>query len=731
MTDTLSTTPRVDLPDGQGSAACELELDVSGMHCASCATRIERTLLRQDGVLGANVNLATNRATLTLGPNAPAFDLLRAAVKQRGYDIQIHRDAATDEAAGREDRVLLWRLAIAWPLAIAVLSLLLTSMDVNWARWAAFILTIPVQFVAGWPFLSGAARLARRRAANMDTLIALGTLSAFSYSTWALFADEPDLYFDSSAVIIAFLLLGRYLEARAKGRASQAIRKLLELGAKQARVIRDGAELVVPVESVLVGDVMRVLPGERLPADGVVIEGSSAVDESMLTGESVPIEKSPGDEVAGATLNADGMLVIRATKVGSDTALAQIVRLVTEAQGSKAPIQRLADRIAAVFVPVVLGIAAVTAIAWFALDGSVRGALVPAVAVLIVACPCAMGLATPAAIMVGTGRGAQMGVLIRGGEVLERSRTIDTVVFDKTGTLTEGRMRLVDVVGCADALRYAAAVETASEHPIAKAVVEGARDRGISIPGSTNQRTFAGRGVRGEVDGVEVLVGRLPFLVEDGIRVPAWLALEAERLEAEGKTVFWVSCCPETASGVLAVADTLKKGSFGAVSDLKALGLRTALITGDNRTTGEAIARQVGIDRVMAEALPSEKVAEVRRLQESGSVVAMVGDGINDAPALAQANLGIAIGTGTDVAIEASDVTLIRGDLGGVVTAVRLARRTYRTILQNLFWAFAYNAVLIPLAAFGLLNPIFAGAAMAFSSVSVVTNSLRLKGFRG
>ena len=706
----------------------ELRLDVMGMTCGSCAARVEKTLNKQPGVR-ASVNFATGEAVVRLDQGAPALDVLREAVKARGYDIQVHVDAAA-EAARREERSWLIRMAVAWPLGIVTMALSMAFMDHTWARWAAFALATPVEFYAGWPFLKGAAVRARALTANMDTLIAVGTMAAYLYSVSVL-SGAQDLYFDSSAVIVAFLLLGRWLEARAKGRASQAIRHLLELGAKEARVVRGDKELKVPVDAVKPGWIMRVLPGEKIPTDGRVVDGSSAVDESMLTGESVPVEKSEGDEVAGATLNTDGMLLVEATRVGTDTALAQIVRLVAEAQGSKAPIQRLADQVAGIFVPIVMGVALVTAVAWFVLSGgSVHDALLPAVAVLIIACPCALGLATPAAIMVGTGRGAQLGVLIRGGEVLERSRQIDVVVFDKTGTLTEGRMELTDVVGDERTLALAAGAESSSEHPIARAVVAGADRQGVELPAATGFRSVAGRGVRAEVDGVEVLVGRRSLLEERGLLVPAPLADAVVRLEDGGKTVFWAGWGGR-ARGVLAVADRIKPGAAEAVDALHRLGIEVAMITGDNRATGEAIAAQAGIDRVLADVRPEAKVDEIRRLQAAGKVVAMVGDGINDGPALAQADLGIAIGTGTDVAIEASDITLIKGDLPGVVRAIRLSRRTFRTIAENLFWAFGYNVVLIPLAALGFLNPIIAGGAMAMSSVSVLTNSLRLKRFKG
>jgi len=711
----------------QATAGRELRLDVKGMTCGSCAMRVERTLNKQPGVT-ASVNFATGEAVVMLEDEAPLLEVLREAVQARGYDVVLHVDEA-EESARADERGWLIRMAVAWPLGLATLLLGLLFMEEPWARWTSLVLATPVQLYGGWPFLKGAAIRARVLTANMDTLIALGTSAAYLYSVWALFSDE-DLYFDSAAVILAFLLLGRWLEARAKGSASQAIKRLLELGAKEAWVVRNGKEMKVPVDAVQVDWEVRVRPGEKVPVDGVVVEGSSAVDESMLTGESVPVEKTVGSEVAGATLNVDGSLLIRATRVGSDTALAQIVRLVAEAQGSKAPIQRLADRVAGIFVPIVMAIAAATAGGWLIVSGRARDALVPAVAVLIIACPCALGLATPAAIMVGTGRGAQLGILIRGGEVLERSRKIDVVVFDKTGTLTEGRMHLEGVSGDERTLELAAGAEAGSEHPIARAVVSGAEERGIAIPGAEDFRAVAGRGVRSKVAGIEMFVGRRAFLEDEGLGIPDWLEQEAGRLEAGGKTVFWAGWNGK-ARGVLAVADRLKDGAREAVEALHRLGVEVAIVTGDNRVTAEAIARQVGIDRVLAEVVPGEKVDAIRDLQSEGKVVAMVGDGINDGPALAQADLGIALGTGTDVAIEASDITLIRGDLDGVVKAIRLSRKTFRTIVENLFWAFGYNVAAIPLAALGLLNPIIAGAAMAFSSVSVVTNSLRLRRFRG
>jgi cation-transporting ATPase V/Cu+-exporting ATPase len=738
------------MTDLQQPDTSNLDLDVEGMTCGSCSARVQRVLERQEGVEHADVNFATGRARVhTSGP--VDRDALAAAVDRIGYrlapppavdeDRASHAQALDDHEA-REQRRWLWRVVLGWPPALVVLYLSMVSSGMltgemtmaGWQRHVIFGLTLPVQFVIGWPFLREAARRARRLTANMDTLISIGTLAAFSYSTVVYLQGGHDLYFEASAMIIAFLVLGRYFEARAKGRAGKAIRSLLELGAKEARVIDDdGSERMVPIEQVHAGDLLRIRPGEKIPADGEVVDGASAVDESMLTGESLPVEKAPGDRVAGATVNTSGALTVRATAVGAESALAQIVRLVEEAQAGKARVQRLADRISAIFVPVVIGIAIVTfSVWWLALGQPVQG-LVAAVAVLIIACPCALGLATPTAIMVGTGRGADLGILIKSVETLERTRTITTVVFDKTGTLTRGEMALTDVLpGAAvdedDLLRRAGAVEADSEHPIGSAIAAAARARVGALPSASGFAALTGHGVRADVDGVTVWVGRRKLLAEAGLLLPEALENAVEALESQGRTAVIAGWDGE-ARGVLAVADTVRDEARTVVGQLHDMGLEVAMITGDNSRTAEAIAGSVGIDRVLAEVLPADKQQEVARLQAQGEIVAFVGDGVNDAPALVQADLGIAIGTGTDVAIESSDLTLLRGDLAGVATAIELSRRTYRTIVQNLFWAFAYNTAALPLAALGLLNPVIAGAAMAFSSVSVVGNSLRLRRF--
>jgi copper-transporting P-type ATPase V len=722
-------------------APSTVDFTVEGMTCGSCAARVQRVLAKTEGVADAEVNLATGRAHVTLQRPLPAADL-QARVAKIGYGLTplAETPGGGDDLEERARRSWRHRVILVAPAAVFAVATMLAgpSLMEDWGwRLALFAVATLVQFGIGWPFLREAARRARRGSANMDTLVAVGTLAAYGFSVVQLLTGGMELYFETAILLIAFLTLGRYFEARARGRAGQAIRALLELGAKQARMLRDGAEVMVPVEQVTVGDLLRVRPGEKVPVDGEVVDGASAVDESMLTGESVPVDKVPGDRVAGATVNTSGVLTVRATAVGADTALAQIVQLVEQAQAGKGELQRLADRISAVFVPLVMAAAALTFAGWAVLGGDPVKGLIAGVAVLIIACPCALWLATPTAIMVGTGRGAELGILIKSVEVLERTRRITTVVVDKTGTLTRGQMALIDVVPAQgvqaeELLRLAGAVEADSEHPIGTAVAAAARQQG-ELPAAQQFQAVAGQGVHAEVAAraggpVRVWVGRPKLAADAGLLVPAALAAAAERLEQEGKTSVLVGWQGE-ARGVLAVADTLKDGAAELVGRLHGMGLEVVMLTGDNQATAEAIAARVGIDRVLAEVLPADKVGEIARLQAEGRVVAMVGDGVNDAPALAQADLGVAIGTGTDVAIQASDLTLLRGDLEGVATAIALSRRTYRTIVQNLFWAFGYNTAAIPLAAAGLLSPVIAGAAMALSSVSVVANSLRLRRF--
>jgi copper-transporting P-type ATPase V len=734
------TTTTIDATAGDQRT---VEFAAQGMTCGSCASRIQKTLSKHAGVSDAEVNYATGRALVTLDRQRVEVAQLQQAVDRLGYQLapMVEADASVDageeaeQAEARAMRSWLRRVVIATPPTLVVLWLAMFSGELGeepWARWAQFALATPVQFYVGWPFLAEMVRRARRLTANMDTLIGIGTLAAYGYSVVALFTGEF-LYFEVAAAIVALLALGRYFEARAKSRAGHALRALLELGAKQARVVREGNELLVDIAEVQVGDLLRVRPGEKVPTDGEVVDGASSVDESMLTGESVPIDKQPGDRVAGATVNASGVLTVRATAVGADTALSQIVRLVQEAQRGKAPVQRLADRISAVFVPVVIVIALATFAWWALIVGDPLMGLTTAVAVLIIACPCALGLATPIAIMVGTGRGAELGVLIKRIETLERTRHITTVVFDKTGTLTQGRMALTDVataegVDADQLLRRAGAVEADSEHPIGQAIATAAREQAGALPAVTAFEALAGEGVRAEVDGATVWVGRRSLLTGQTLTLDERLETKAVAFEEAGRTAVFVAW-DGAARGVLAVADQLKDDAAEVVAQLTSMGLTVAMLTGDNQRTATAIAAQVGIDRVLAEVYPGDKRGEIERLQQAGEVVAMVGDGVNDAPALVQADLGIAIGTGTDVAIESSDLTLMRGDLPGVPLAINLSRRTYRTILQNLGWAFGYNVAAIPLAALGLLNPMIAGAAMAFSSVSVVLNALRLRRF--
>ncbi len=733
-------------PPVAAGGPAQQELSITGMTCASCVARIERKLARVPGVDEATVNLATERASVAYDPAVTTPAALIAAVEAAGYGAtpvvgasvaEAQGDAAARRVALRRRRLTLATGAVlsALVLALAMVPGLMDWPTMQLHNYVLAALTLPVWLGVGWTFHRGALRTARHLSANMDTLVSLGSSVAYLYSLVATIAlPGQATYFDTAALIVTLIYVGKYLEAAAKGRATEAITALAGLQPRTAHVVRNRTERDVPVEAIVAGDILVVRPSETIPVDGMVLDGGSTADESMLTGESLPVEKGPGDPVTGGTLNGAGLLRLRATRVGRDTALAGIIRLVEQAQGSKAPVQRLADAISSVFVPVVLGLALLTFAGWLLTGHAATAAMVAAVAVLVIACPCALGLATPTAIMVGSGRGARLGILIKGGESLERIGRLTDVVLDKTGTVTTGKPTVTDVVPLGarspdDVLRLAAGVEQASEHPLGQAVARAARERGVatsSLP--SGFRATAGGGVEGTVEGRAVLVGSRRLLAERGVPVGA-IEATLTRLEGEGKTALPVVVDGELA-GVIAVADAVKDGAAEAVHALRTLHLEPALLTGDNRRTAEAVARQVGITRVLAEVRPVEKDAEVARLQGAGRRVAMVGDGVNDAPALARADVGVAMGSGTDAAMAAADITLVGGDLRALPRAFALSRAVMRVIRQNLFWAFAYNVVLIPAAAFGLLNPIWAAAAMALSSVTVVTNSLRLNRVR-
>ncbi|MEU4314792.1 heavy metal translocating P-type ATPase [Nocardia sp. NPDC024068] len=758
----MTTQAHETTPASTATPTDQVELVIGGMTCASCANRIEKKLNRLDGVT-ATVNYATEKARVHYPATLAPADLV-AVVEATGYTAALPEPPAAEPEAGEPadpTAALRTRLLISLVLTVPVIAMAMIPalQFTNW-QWLSLTLAAPVVVWGAWPFHRAAWTNLRHATATMDTLVSLGTLAAFGWSLYALFwgtAGTPgmthpfeftiarmdgtgSIYLEAAAGVTTFILAGRYFEARSKRRAGAALRALLEMGAKEVSVLRPGAatdtwvEQRIPVDQLAVGDRFVVRPGEKIATDGVVADGSSAVDVSMLTGEPVPAEVGPGDTVTGATVNVGGRLTVRATRVGGDTQLARMAQMVEDAQSGKAQAQRLADRISGVFVPIVIALAVATLGFWLGTGGSVAAAFTAAVAVLIIACPCALGLATPTALMVGTGRGAQLGILIKGPEVLESTRRVDTVVLDKTGTVTTGRMTLVDVIAAAGAdtgevLRLAGSLEDSSEHPIAAAIAAGARERVGELRPVENFRSTAGLGVEGLVDGHAVVVGRPGLLADYALYPDAELEQAMRTAESRGRTAVAVGWDGQV-RGVLVVADTVKPTSAEAVSRLRALGLTPIMLTGDNATAARSIAAEVGIDEVIAEVLPQDKVAVIERLQGEGKVVAMVGDGVNDAAALARADLGLAIGTGTDIAIEAADLTLVRGDLTAAPDAIRLARRTLGTIKGNLFWAFGYNVAMIPLAMAGLLNPMLAGAAMAFSSVFVVSNSLRLRNFR-
>ncbi|UYX50506.1 cadmium-translocating P-type ATPase [Bacillus thuringiensis] len=734
---------------GYGIVSDKAEFTVSGMTCAACANRVEKRLNKLEGVNKATVNFALESATVDFNPDEISVNEMKSAITKLGYKLEVksdEQDASTDhrlQEIERQKKKFIISFILSFPLLWAMVShFSFTSFiylpDILMNPWVQLALATPVQFIIGGQFYIGAYKALRNKSANMDVLVALGTSAAYFYSVYlsiqSIGSSEhmTDLYFETSAVLITLIILGKLFEAKAKGRSSEAIKKLMGLQAKTATVVRDGTEMKILIEEVVAGDIVYVKPGEKIPVDGEIVEGKSAIDESMLTGESIPVDKTIGDVVIGSTMNKNGFLKVKATKVGRDTALAQIIKVVEEAQGSKAPIQRVADQISGIFVPVVVVIAIITFAVWmiFVTPGDFGGALEKMIAVLVIACPCALGLATPTSIMAGSGRSAEYGILFKGGEHLEATHRLDTIILDKTGTVTNGKPVLTDIIVAdgfeeKEILKLVGAAERNSEHPLAEAIVEGIKEKGIDIPNSETFEAIPGFGIESVVEGKQLLIGTRRLMKKFNIDIEE-VSKSMEELEREGKTAMLIAIDKEYA-GIVAVADTVKDTSKAAIARLKKMGLDVVMITGDNTQTAQAIAKQVGIDHVIAEVLPEGKAEEVKKLQAKGKKVAMVGDGINDAPALATADIGMAIGTGTDVAMEAADITLIRGDLNSIADAIFMSKMTIRNIKQNLFWALAYNGLGIPIAAFGFLAPWVAGAAMAFSSVSVVLNALRLQ----
>ncbi|SHD15799.1 heavy metal translocating P-type ATPase [Staphylococcus argenteus] len=729
---------------GYGVAVETVELDITGMTCAACSSRIEKVLNKMDGVQKATVNLTTEQAKVDYYPEETDANQLITRIQKLGYDAAV-KDKNKDQASRKTKELQhkLIKLIISAALSLPLLMLMfvhlfnmhIPSLFMN--PWFQFILATPVQFIIGWQFYVGAYKNLRNGGANMDVLVAVGTSAAYFYSIYEMLrwlsgvTTQPHLYFETSAVLITLILFGKYLEARAKSQTTNALGKLLSLQAKEARILKDGNEIMIPLNDVRVGDTLIVKPGEKIPVDGTIIKGMTSIDESMLTGESIPVEKNVEDTVIGSTMNKNGTITMTATKVGGDTALANIIKVVEEAQSSKAPIQRLADIISGYFVPIVVGIALLTFIVWITLvtPGIFEPALVASISVLVIACPCALGLATPTSIMVGTGRAAENGILFKGGEFVERTHQIDTIVLDKTGTITNGRPVVTDYHGDDQTLQLLATAEKDSEHPLAEAIVNYAKDKHMQLTETTSFKAVPGHGIEATIEDHHILVGNRKLMAENDISLPKHISDDLTNYEQDGKTAMLIAV-NHSLTGIIAVADTVKEHAKDAIKQLHDMGIEVAMLTGDNKNTAQAIAKQVGIDTVIADILPEEKAAQIAKLQQQGKKVAMVGDGVNDAPALVKADIGIAIGTGTEVAIEAADITILGGDLMLIPKAIYASKATIRNIRQNLFWAFGYNIAGIPIAAMGLLAPWVAGAAMALSSVSVVTNALRLKKMR-